>query len=167
MTCPLCELAKKTQQMNIATVYSYEPHESYLSPWPTIYFNCRVGYQIARESGRPVQFMPRHEPEIENFVRAHNIVEEHIDHVPLDEPVLSGYLVLPTKPYGELGLITILLDGHHRALRHFKEGRDCPTYMLEPTEMSAIMAGDPNFKWLEVKDDDLHLCHTDGPLIDR
>jgi hypothetical protein len=69
------------------------------------------------------------------------INEQHLDHI--QEPERPGIIatVFWAKPGGGRKYSAILIDGNHRAVRAFREGREFKAIMLTPTETWKIMSG--------------------------
>jgi|SRR5271157_5526441 len=72
------------------------------------------------------------------------INEKHLEH--LQEPERPGLIatVLHKKKVGDdqrSGYLPLLIDGNHRAVRAFREGREFKAVMLTPQESWSILSG--------------------------
>jgi hypothetical protein len=141
-TCPKC-VQFETRKADDHQLYTFTPHPNYEESKLIFTLDVEAGYAIARaayENGERWRLkLLEPDARTESFVSAHEIVEEHLAHVSIDEPALYGLCLLTRKSTQQVEPVSLLLDGHHRSLRRVREGKDVLVYVLLPKEIARIL----------------------------
>jgi hypothetical protein len=123
-------------------LHNYEWTPPSYTDSPTLFFNVtevRLALQILNIIYIETEEYPYDEGLI-GLTLSHELTLDHVNHIPEDriQPSLVGNIYLPRKETGEPELYSIMLDGHHSALRCINEKRVVRYQLVPPIVMQAM-----------------------------